>query len=219
MEIKPEELTVRDRYKLMIGSIVPRPIAFVSTISPEGALNLAPYSFFNGVGSNPMTVVFCPANDRKGREKDTLRNCKSVGEGGTGQFVVNVASEPFIREVAAAAEALPYGESEFELTGLTPTPSTVVKPPRVSESPLAFECETLQVIRTNPDAPAGGNLVLGEVVHIYAADGLISEKGYVDADRLAAVGRMGGLSYCRSRDRFELPRGRKALESGWQPVP
>ena len=76
MEIKPEELTVRDRYKLMIGSIVPRPIAFVSTISPEGALNLAPYSFFNGVGSNPMTVVFCPANDREGREKDTLRNCK-----------------------------------------------------------------------------------------------------------------------------------------------
>jgi flavin reductase (DIM6/NTAB) family NADH-FMN oxidoreductase RutF len=214
MEIKPEELAVRDRYKLMIGSILPRPIAFVSTISPEGAFNLAPYSFFNGVGSNPMTVVFCPANDSEGREKDTLRNCKPVAEGGTGQFVVNVAGEPFIREVAAAAEALPYGESEFELTGLTPTPSTVVKPPRVSESPLAFECQTLQVIRTNSDAPAAGNLVLGEVVHIYAVGGLISERGYVDADKLAAVGRMGGLSYCRTRDRFELPRGRKALESG-----
>jgi flavin reductase (DIM6/NTAB) family NADH-FMN oxidoreductase RutF len=213
MEIKPDALAVRDRYKLMIGSIVPRPIAFVSTVSPAGALNLAPYSFFNGVGSNPMTLVFCPANDSEGREKDTLRNCKPVAEGGTGQFVVNVASEPFIREVAASAEALPYGESEFELIGLKPTPSTLVKPPRVSESPLAFECQTLQVIRTNPGAPAGGNLVLGEVVHIYAADGLISEKGYVDADRLAAVGRMGGLSYCRTRDRFELPRGKKALES------
>jgi flavin reductase (DIM6/NTAB) family NADH-FMN oxidoreductase RutF len=213
MEIKPDALAVRDRYKLMIGSIVPRPIAFVSTISPAGALNLAPYSFFNGVGSNPMTLVFCPANDSEGREKDTLRNCKPVAEGGTGQFVVNVASEPFIREVAASAEALPYGESEFELIGLTPTPSTVVKPPRVSESPLAFECRTLQVIRTNPGAPAAGNLVLGEVVHIHAANGLISEKGYVDADKLAAVGRMGGLSYCRTLDRFEIPRGRKALES------
>jgi flavin reductase (DIM6/NTAB) family NADH-FMN oxidoreductase RutF len=213
MEIKPEKLPISDRYKLMIGSIVPRPIAFVSTISPGGALNLAPYSFFNGVGSNPMTLVFCPANDREGEEKDTLRNCKPMGEGGTGQFVVNVASEPFIREVAAAAEPLPYGESEFDFTGLTPVPSTVVKPPRVKESPLAFECETLQVIRTNPGAPAGGNLVLGRVVHLYAADGLVSKDYHVDADRLAAIGRMGGLSYCRSRDRFELPRGRKALES------
>jgi flavin reductase (DIM6/NTAB) family NADH-FMN oxidoreductase RutF len=213
MEIKPDELAVRDRYTLMIGSIVPRPIAFVSTISPGGALNLAPYSFFSGVGSNPMTVVFCPANDREGNDKDTLRNCKSLQEGGTGQFVVNVASESIIREVVAAAEVLPYGESEFELTGLTPAASTVVRPPRVAESPLAFECETLEVIRTNPGAPAGGNLVLGEVVHIYAADGLISEDSHVDAEALAAVGRMGGLGYCRTRDRFELPMGSKALES------
>ena len=212
MEINPEDLAIRDRYKLMIGAIVPRPIAFVSTISLEGVHNLAPYSFFNGVGSNPMTLAFCPANDPEGQEKDSLRNCKPAGEGGTGQFVVSVACEPFIREVAAAAEALPFGESEFELTGLTPTPSAVVTPPRVAESPLAFECETLQVIRTNPGAPAGGNLVLGKVVHIHVEDGLISDKGYVDADELAAIGRMGGLSYCRTRDRFDVPRGRKALE-------
>jgi flavin reductase (DIM6/NTAB) family NADH-FMN oxidoreductase RutF len=213
MEIKPDELAVRDRYTLMIGSIVPRPIAFVSTVSPDGALNVAPYSFFSGVGSNPMTLVFCPANDREGNDKDTLRNCKRVEEGGTGQFVVNVASESIIREVVAASEALPYGESEFELIGLTPAASTAVKPPRVAESPLAFECETLDVIRTNPGAPAGGNMVLGEVVHIFAVDGLVREGKYVDADALAAVGRMGGLGYCRTHDRFEVPRGRKALES------
>jgi flavin reductase (DIM6/NTAB) family NADH-FMN oxidoreductase RutF len=213
MEIQPNELAVRDRYTLMIGSIVPRPIAFVSTVSQDGAVNVAPYSFFSGVGSNPMTLVFCPANDREGNDKDTLRNCKPVEEGGTGQFVVNVASESIIREVVAASEALPYGESEFELIGLTPAASTVVKPPRVTESPLAFECETLDVIRTNPGAPAGGNMVLGEVVHIFAVDGLIREGKHVDADALAAVGRMGGLGYCRTRDRFEIPRGRKALES------
>ena len=107
-----------------------------------------------------MTLLICPANDSEGKEKDTLRNCKPVDEGGIGQFVVNVASEAYIRQVAGAAEPLPYGESEFELTGLIAVASTMVKPPRVAESPLAFECETLQVIRTNPGAPAGGNLVL-----------------------------------------------------------
>ncbi|NIM62581.1 MAG: flavin reductase family protein, partial [Acidobacteria bacterium] len=93
MEIKPDRLQARQRYRLMIGSIVPRPIAFVSTLSAGGRPNLAPYSFFSGVGAEPMTVAFCPANKPDGSEKDTLRNCKPVSEGGTGEFVVNVAIE------------------------------------------------------------------------------------------------------------------------------
>src|SRR5262245_20904225 len=155
MEINPESISQPERYKLLIGCIVPRPIAFVSTVSPNGtSFNLAPFSFFNGVGSNPMTLLFCPANKADGSAKDTLRNCKPVSEGGTGQFVVNAAIDAYAQKVAAASEPLPYGESEFELTGLTMAPSVKVKPPRVAESPVAFECETMQVIRTHP-GPGG----------------------------------------------------------------
>ncbi len=218
MEIDPAALDAAARYKLLIGAIVPRPIAFVSTVSPEGRTNLAPFSFFCGVGSNPMTLVFCPVNKPDGTEKDTLANCKPRAEGGTGQFVVNVASERYEKLVALAAEALPHGESEFDLTGLTPAPSVKVAPPRVAESPISFECETMQLIRTNPGAVGGGNIVLGRVVYIHAAAPLpgeaplINERFHVDADRLAAIGRMGGLSYCRTTDRFEMAMGRRVLE-------
>lgn len=211
MEIDPNQLELPDRYKLMIGGIVPRPIAFVSTVSPDGTVNLAPFSFFSGVGSNPMTVMFCPANKPDGSEKDTLRNAKPAEQGGVGQFVVNVAIEAYAREVAACAEPLEHGESEFDFVGLATAPSVVVKPPRVAQSPIAFECETVHVIRTNPGAPAGGNIVMGRVVHIYASDDVINERHHVDPDRLAAVGRMGGLEYCRTRDRYALPMGRQAL--------
>lgn len=213
MEFNPESITQPERYKLLIGCIVPRPIAFVSTISPDGrTLNLAPFSFFNGVGSNPMTLLFCPANKPDGTEKDTLRNCKPIAAGGTGQFVVNAAVDVYARKVAAAAEPLPYGESEFELAGLTPAPSVKVKPPRVSESPVAFECETMQVIRTNPGGVASGNIVIGRVVHVFVRDDLINERFHIDPAKLDAIGRMGGLGYTRTRDRFEMPMGLEALE-------
>lgn len=213
MELNPEDLDLRERYKLLIGCIVPRPIALVSTVSPEGAFNLAPYSFFNGISSNPMTLLFCPSNQPDGSEKDTLRNCKPAAEGGTGELVVNVAAEGYRYPMSAAAEPLPYGESEFELSGLTPAPSRVVRPPRVAESPVAFECRTEQVVRLNPGAPAGGNVVIARVVHVYLADGLADERFHVDPEKLRAVGRMGGLGYCTTRDRFEMPRGRAALEA------
>ena len=216
MELTAGDLTLRQRYRLLIGCIVPRPIALVSTLSSEGVPNLAPYSFFNGVGSDPMTLLFCPANGPDGSEKDTLRNCRPRDEGGTGEFVVNVALEPYRRQMAAAAEPLPYGESELELTGLATAPSRVVAPPRLADSPVAFECRTLQVIRTNPGAAAGGNIVLGEIVHLYVSDDLVDDDLRVDPARLPAIGRLGGLSYCRIGGRFGMPRGRAALE---QPEP
>jgi flavin reductase (DIM6/NTAB) family NADH-FMN oxidoreductase RutF len=211
MEISPESLPLADRYKLLIGGVVPRPIAFVSTMAPDGRLNLAPFSFFCGVGSNPMTVLFCPANDGQGNEKDTLRNCKPVEEGGTGEFVVNVAVERYAAEMSACAEPLAYGESEFELAELTPAPSVVVRPPRLAESPLCFECRTVQVVRTNPGQPAGGNIVIGRVVHMFVRDGVIDERLRIDPEALRAIGRMGGPTYTRTRDRFEMPMGRGAL--------
>src|SRR5271169_5408516 len=112
MELDPLALSQPDRYKILIGCIVPRPIAFVSTISPDGAHNLAPFSFFAGVGSAPMTLLFCPANKPDGSDKDSLRNAKPISEGGTGEFVVNAATEQIARQVAACAEPLEYGQSE-----------------------------------------------------------------------------------------------------------
>lgn len=212
MDIDPALLPPPERYKLLIGGIIPRPIAFVSSISPDGRVNLAPFSFFNGVGSDPMTLLFCPANKPDGSDKDTLRNVLPPAEGGTGEFVVNTVSEAFARPMAACAEPLPYGEDEFDLSGLTPTPAARVRPPRVAQSPLSFECVTHQVIRLNPGVPAGGNVVIGRVVHVHAADGVVNERRHVDPAAMRAIGRMGGLGYCRTRERFEMPMGRPALD-------
>lgn len=213
MHLDPAQLEVADRYKLLIGTITPRPIALVSTLSPEGRPNLAPFSFFNAIGSDPMMLLFCPANKPDGSEKDSLRNAKPVDEGGTGQFVVSIATDAIARQVAGAGEALEYGQSEFELTGLTPAPSRVVRAPRVGESPVAFECETAQVIRTNPGAAGGGNIVIGRVVSVWLRDDLRDERMHIDPARMDTIGRMGGMTYCRTRDRFDLPIGRRALET------
>ena len=213
MELDPAQIDIAARYKLLIGSVVPRPIALVSTKSPAGDENLAPFSFFTAVGSNPMTMLFCPANKPDGSEKDTLRNAKPTDVGGTGQFVVSVVSEEIVQRVAAAAEPLEYGQSEFDFVGLRRAPSRVVQPPRVAESPIAFECETTQIIRTNPDQPGGGNIVLGRVVSVFVRDDLINERMHVDPRRLRAIGRMGGMAYCRTGDRFDLPMGRAALDN------
>jgi len=212
MEINPADIEVAERYKLLIGTVVPRPIAWVSTVSADGRANLAPFSFFNGVGSNPMSVLFCPANDPEGNEKDTLRNAKPTNEGGTGEFVVNIADEPLIRQVAASAEVLPYGESEFDLVGVTRAPSVSVTPPRVGECPVAFECQTVQVIRTNGREPLGGNIVIGRVTHVFVRDDLLDGRYRTDQEKLSAVGRMGGLRYCFTREQFELPPNRSALD-------
>lgn len=211
MHASPADLDVASRYKLLIGLIVPRPIALVSTIDQRGRLNLAPFSFFAGVGSDPMMLLFCPANKADGSEKDSLLNARPRAEGGTGEFVVNVASEAIAKQVAGAAEPLAHGESEFDLTGLTPIGSDVVAPARVLESPASFECRTVGVVRTNPGVPAGGNVVLGEVVRVHVADGIINERFHTDPDLLGAIGRMGGMSYCRTRDRFDMAMGRGAL--------
>jgi flavin reductase (DIM6/NTAB) family NADH-FMN oxidoreductase RutF len=211
MLFDPAALSTESRYKLLIGTIVPRPIAWVSTINPAGQLNLAPFSFFNGVSSTPMILAFAPANKPDGSEKDTLRNAKPASEGGTGECVINLVPEHLARAMSACAEPLPHGQSEFDLARLTPAPSTRVRPPRVAEALVAFECRTREVIRFAPNTPSGGNLILAEVLAIQAADGLIDDRFHVDADRLAAIGRMGGPTYCRTRERFTMPMGQAAL--------
>lgn len=207
MQIDPANLAVSERYKLLVGAVVPRPIAFISTIDEQGRANLAPFSFFNGVSGEPMALLFCPANKPDGSEKHTLVNVAT-----TGQFVVNIVSDAIARRMAVCAEDLPIGESEFALAGLTEAPSTKVAPPRVAESPLSLECEVERIIRLAPGEPSGGNVVIGRVVFVHAADGLIDERCRVDPAQLAAIGRMAGLTYCSTRDRFDMPWGRNALE-------
>ncbi len=214
MHIDPATLSAEARYRLLIGGVVPRPIAWVSTLSPDGRANLAPFSFFNAVSASPPVLMFAPANRPDGGEKDTLRNAKPVAEGGTGEFVVSTVPHALARAMAACGEALPYGESEWALAGVGPEPSRLVLPPRVAASPLTFECRTLSVTRLDPGKPGAGNIVLGIVVAVHAADGLVDGAGHVDAARLDSVARMGGSGYCTTRDRFDLPFGRAALPVG-----
>jgi len=208
MELSPANLSQPDRYKLLIGAILPRPIAFVSTISPAGQHNIAPYSFFSGVGSDPMMLLFCPANKPDGTEKDSLLNACPEAEGGTGAFIVNVVPAAIVQAMALAAEPLAYGESEFDLTGLSPAPASKVRPPRLAQSPISFECLTRQIIRTNPGKPSGGNIVIGEVVHVHIDDAVVNDRLHLDPAALDRVGRLGGLSYCYTRDRFGRKSGR-----------
>ncbi|MFT3684514.1 MAG: flavin reductase family protein [Phycisphaerales bacterium] len=215
MEIDPASISRAERYKLMIGGIVPRPIAFVSSMGADGSVNLAPFSFFTGIGSDPMMLMFCPVNKDDGSEKDTLRNVKPVNEGGTGEFVIHIVSVENAEQMAACASLLPYGESEFALSGLTPVPSVRVKPPRVKECKFCFECVTEQVIRTNPGAPGAGNVVIGRVVHVHADDGVVDARLRTDPVALDALGRMGGpRGYCTTRDRLEIARGDERASNG-----
>ena len=220
MQIDPAQLSPSERYRLLIGAVVSRPIAVVGTRSRCGRfLNLAPFSFFTACGSEPMTLMFCPANRDDGSEKDTLRNCMPEPDGGSGEFTVSVATERIIRQVVAAAEELPPESSEFALSGLTPVPGTHVKAPRVGESPINFECRTRQVIRLAPGAPAGANIVIGDVVHVHLADDVLDARGGIEPSALHAVGRMGSLRYALTRDVLEIPFGARALEGDGKGVP
>jgi len=198
--IDPAEADPRNVYKLMVGVIVPRPIAFVSTVSPEGVRNLAPFSFFTGISANPPVICFSPmvrASD--GARKDTLRNIEATGE-----FVVNVVSEDFAEAMNACSAEFPPQVDEFAESGLTALPSDLVKPPRVGESRVQMECRLVQVVHVSAK-PLGGSLVLGEVLRFHVADELF-ENFRIDPDKLRAFGRMGGATYTRTTDRFELIR-------------
>lgn len=199
MNLDPLTLPVRERYALLISTILPRPIAWVSTVSPEGVTNLAPFSFFTGIAANPLSLCFAPVNDRTGKKKDTLVNVEA-----TRQFVVNLASESNAARMNQTSAAYPYGVSEFEKAGVTPLPSLKVKPPRVKESLVSMECELIQVV-TLAEGPLGGNLVIGKVVHFHCDDA-VWNGGRIRHQDLKNIGRMEGAWYTRTQDAFELPR-------------
>lgn len=196
----PGNHSAADIYKLMVGSIVPRPIALVSSLDEKNVRNLAPFSYFTACSSNPPVVVFCPILRPAPRQaKDTLRNIIATRE-----FVVNIVSEDFAQGMNATAAQVPPEVDEFELSGLTPIASELIKPPRVAESRIHMECRLLQTVQVS-DKPGGGTLVLGEVLRFHVREDLIDDFR-IDPDKLRAIGRMAGSTYARTTDRFELER-------------
>ena len=200
--LDPDTLTPREFYRHMISFITPRPIAWVSTVSPEGVTNLAPFSFFQGVCAHPPTVLFCPANDREGREKDSLRNAESTGE-----FVVNIVNFAHAEKMNLTSTPLPHGESEFEKFGIETAPSVKVKPPRVASAPVAIECVLHQIVRVG-EGPLAGNIVIGRIVLAHIDEAVRTPEGPCDPAKLDTIGRMGGDLYTRTTDRFSIARPR-----------
>lgn len=196
----PDELSVTENYKLLIGSVLPRPIAFVSTISETGVYNLAPFSFFTGVCSKPLTIAFCPSiRGTDGHKKDTLINIEANGE-----FVVNVVSESFVDAMNITAGEFPPEISEFEVSGLTPIASTLITPPRVKESMIQMECRQHQIVTISEEV-GGGYIVIGKVLAVHIAEELY-DNGRIDVQKLHPVGRLAGSSYCTVNDIFEVAR-------------
>jgi len=198
--IDPGSNDPRDIYSLMTGIIVPRPIAFVSTINAAGQRNLAPFSFFTGISANPPVICFAPmVRGSDGSRKDTLRNIDAMSE-----FVVNVVSEEIAQQMNACAPEFPPEVDEFEISGLTPVVSDLVRPPRVGESKVSMECRLLQLV-TVSEKPLGGSLVIGEVLRFHVAGELV-DHFRIDSDKLRAIGRMAGPEYVKTTERFSMVR-------------
>lgn len=200
MHLDFSALSPRDAYQWMTRAILPRPIAWVSTVASDGRTNLAPFSFFQGVCANPPTLMFVPVNNRDGTKKDTVRNLEHVPE-----FVVNLVSRELAEAMNRTAATLPYGESEFEKFGIAATPSEKVRPPRVAPAPAAFECRLDRIVLIG-EGPLAANVVFGRILALHLRDDLLGADGKPDAAKLDLVGRMGGEDYATTRDLFSLAR-------------
>ena len=182
----PEELITRDRHRILLGAVGPRPIALVSTVDEFGNPNLSPFSFFNIFSSNPPTVIFSPARRvRDNTTKDTLHNALREQE-----VVVNVVNYDLVQQVNLSSAEYPSHVDEFVKSGLTPVPSELVAPPRVAESPVSLECIVKDVVSLGEEGGAG-NLVICEIKKIHCADYVMSDEGGLDQEALDLVGRMG----------------------------
>lgn len=216
LTIDPKEVSVPELHSYLLGAIAPRPIAFASTIDREGNVNLSPFSFFNCFGANPPILIFSPA--RRGRDnttKHTFENVKEVGE-----VVINMVNYAIVEQMSLSSTEYPKGVNEFEKSGLTEVPSVKIKPPRVKESPVAFECKVLEMKETGTEGGAG-NLVICEVLLAHFNEDILDANKKVDPYKLDAVARMGGNYYCRAQGDsiFEIPKPLKNLGIGVDSMP
>jgi len=206
MIVSPSDLPHNELYGLLLNSVAPRPIAWVSTASSSGRHNLAPFSFFNVVCVDPPLLAFAPglrrpkeADVSRGEAKDTLRNIRETEE-----FVVNIVTYELREAMNITSGEYDASVNEFDLANLTPQPSKIVRPPRVSESPVSFECKLHQILDFS-SAPTSGSLVIGQIVSIHI-DNANLKDGRLDRNSLDLIGRMGGIQYTRTTERFEMVR-------------
>lgn len=198
MEFDLEDRHADRSYALLASLVVPRPIAWVTTLGPDGTVNAAPFSFFNVLGADPPIVGFCPGDRNDGTPKDTARNIRTNHE-----FVVNLVDAGTAEAMNLTAASLPYGSSELTAASLTTAPSSIVRPPRIAEAPAALECVewgTLQI--------GDNRLIIGLVKRLHVRDALVDlETLRIRSDRFEAIGRMASPDwYCRTMDRFEMKR-------------
>ncbi len=190
----------RANHHTLLSCVLPRPIAFVSTLGPDGVPNLAPFSFFTGICANPPAVIFSPAINIKGQEKDTLRNLRESGE-----CVINVVNHEIREAMNQASFPYPPDVNEFEAAGFTPLPSIIVKPPRVAESPAQMEATLIEIVKVG-QGPLSGNICICEIKCFHIAQEMCLENGTADIAQIDLVGRLGGDGYSTVRDRFDLPK-------------
>jgi flavin reductase (DIM6/NTAB) family NADH-FMN oxidoreductase RutF len=211
MDVVPSQLPHREFYNLLISAVVPRPIAWVSSLSASGQPNLAPFSFFNAVCAKPPLLAFAPgmraprksatapAREDGWEQKDTLHNVRETGE-----FVINLVTYELAEAMNLTSGDYDSSVDEFELAKVASAPSKVVRPRRVAKSPVSFECKLHQILDFNPE-PEGGSLVIGQIVLIHINEQHIKE-GRLDRNSLDLIGRMGGMQYTRTTERFEMVR-------------
>jgi len=201
MIFDPDTLPFKETHKLMIGSIVPRPIAFVSTTSKDGKNNIAPFSYFNGVCSKPPTIMFAPARRGwDGEEKDTLINIRDTEE-----FVVNIVSEPFAEKMVMCSTDFDSDVDEFIESDLTPVPSQKIAPSRVGEAKVSFECKLNQIVEIGDGTAGSGFVVIGSIV-LFHIDDDVYDNGRILLDKLQPLGRLAGNWYTRTTDTLEIIR-------------
>jgi flavin reductase (DIM6/NTAB) family NADH-FMN oxidoreductase RutF len=208
MNLIPSQISHSELYGIILNSIAPRPIAWVSTLSASGQPNLAPFSFFNAVCIDPPLLAFAPGlrqpkqtSSPHGEPKDTLRNVRETKE-----FVVNIVTYDLLQQMNVTSGEYDPSINEFELAKVRPVPSKLVRPARVAESPVSFECKLHQILDFSP-APTSSSLVIGKVVAIHVDDAHI-KNGKLDRNSLDLVGRMGGIQYSRTTNRIELARSK-----------
>jgi flavin reductase (DIM6/NTAB) family NADH-FMN oxidoreductase RutF len=207
MELTPSSLPHQSVYKLLTGAILPRPIGWISSVDADGRPNLAPFSFFNVVCARPPTVVFCPMiRGVDGKTKDTLNNVRATGE-----FVVNIVSEDLAEAMNLSSVEAPSDVNEFEFAQVTEEPSVTVRPPRVRESRVHFECRVRQIVEISSE-PGGGSLVIGEVLHIHVDESVLLGGDKINLAALKPVGRLAGGGYVRVTDVFEMERPKTQIQ-------
>ncbi len=214
--IDPQSLPVQELHGYLLGAVAPRPIAFASTVDNAGNVNLSPFSFFNVFSANPPVMIFSPA--RRGTNNTTKHTFENLLE--VPETVINIVNHPIVEQMSLASTEYPEGVNEFEKAGLTEVPSVRVKPPRVAESPVSFECVVDDIIQLG-DQGGAGNLIISRVVMLHLDERYLDDAGKLDTTRLDLVGRMGGSWYCRASGDalFEIPKPLKTRGIGVDQLP